>query len=508
MCGIVGMAGDLDHELRTKIFKDMLDACQSRGRDSTGVIRVKPGGEEYTWAKQLGSPAYLYDSKMWDRHIDGASQVLIGHCRHKTSGGTEVKNAHPFDFPEKGIVGVHNGTLQRHHMLDTYHHSKVDSEVLYGHLAENGVEETFKTVEGAYACAWWDNDASTLNFIRNDQRPLWFTWSKDLKTMFWASEIWMFGAVARKKALWDGGESKQVYHEIPPHTLWSFRINHNAKGEERVLNLRPVKEIKPEKKEYTPIHQRNMPLGGNRQAGNGTGAHGSYGHFQNGRWVEGRNSEWVDRGNGTYERSYGPADHPNPSKKTGGEVTDPFAEAKGKLVTFLDGTELELEAQRRSPNLPALTPPDGTSSPISSVEFLRQSVQTSDSSTAESSTKSSQKKKLSLPEKTSNVFPLKSKDEHSEKCPGSHLHSRTEDKSKSGVSFRTVAGIPYITWNATGREFAEEEMMQNVGGCCTFCKKTLMDAAEVADFIDDKRVICTDCLQEPQMDALVRYGEC
>ena len=121
----------------------------------------------------------------------------------------------------------------------------VDSEVMYAHLAKHGAQETFSTIEGAFACVWWNDKEKTLNFIRNSERPLYFTWSEDCRMMFWASEPWMFAAVERKVKLWDGGKDKKKIIPLPENQLWSFKINANAKGDEKVLNMRPVKKISP-----------------------------------------------------------------------------------------------------------------------------------------------------------------------------------------------------------------------------------------------------------------------
>lgn len=508
MCGLIGIAGDIDHETRNRLFKDFLDTCASRGRDSTGVVKVAKDSKSYSWAKQLGSPAYLYDSRQWDRHIEGEAAVLIGHCRSKTIGDVSIRNAHPFDFPEEGIIGVHNGTLRGQHNLDTYHHQKVDSEVLYGHLAKNGVEDTFKKVEGAYACVWWDNDAGTLNFIRNSERPLFITWSADYRTMYWASEIWMFGAIARKKKLWEG-DKNGVYHELPIHTLWSFRINPAAKGDEKVLSLRTPKEIKPEKKSYQPpVHTRT---GGHQQA-NGMGAHGNPGSgtgywqlTQTGRrWVE-RGNGWTDRGNGVHERAFTPTS-PATGGSAGGEVVSPFDKAAKRLVTILDASELNDKLQLEHLTQGA-TPENGTSSPLSNVEFLRNSVARSALLTEPNSTKPSSRSTLSLPGTGSNVSPIRSNVGASESCKGFSANSKNKGLLLTGVSFRVIAGVPYITWNETKREFSETEVMYNTGGACTFCKKTLMDIQEIGEFLNEQQVICNDCLQEPQNDALC-YEAC
>jgi hypothetical protein len=150
-------------------------------------------------------------------------------------------------------------------------------------------------------------------------------------------------------------------------------------------------------------------------------------------------------------------------------------------------------------DLSGITPGGEKTSQISSVEFLRNSVKASASPMVPTSTPSSKRSTLSLPGKTSNVYPITSSAGASARCDA----SSSSLKRTEGVSFRLVAGVPYITWNATGQEYTEHEMFVNTGGACTFCKKTLLDATEVAEFVDKHRVVCTDCLQEPGHDALL-----
>ena len=149
MCGIVGMAGDISLK-DLEIFEDLLDVCQLRGRDSTGVVRVNRQGTDYTWAKQVGPPTYLLDSRDYHRKISQAGMsVLIGHCRHKTIGNLDRASAHPFDIEEHGIVGVHNGTLKNYYSFPQHKTGNVDSLTLYERIAQEGPEVTFSEAEGA-----------------------------------------------------------------------------------------------------------------------------------------------------------------------------------------------------------------------------------------------------------------------------------------------------------------------------------------------------------------------
>lgn len=495
MCGLIGAAGNITHELKSRVFKDMLDVCATRGRDSTGIIIVKKD-LSYDWIKQLGSPAYLYDSRQYEQRVERTdAAALIGHCRAKTVGDVSIKNAHPFDFPEAGICGVHNGTLRNQHSLDTHKYGQVDSETMYGHLAKNGPEDTFKKVDGAYTAIWWNDKEKTINFIRNTERPLWLSWSKDLKTMFWASEIWMFGAINRKIELWDGGEEKKVYRELEPHKLHSFRINPNAKGDEKLLALRPLKEILLEKKSYTPHHQRNWQSGGH-----GVGFHGDR--------FAGRVNGWEHNGDGTYSRKADTGPDALGVIK-GGEVKDPFqapdSGGQRKPLVIIDGDKLDDELDLSLFERIGSTPANGTNSPISNVEFLKSSVNRSGSSKEQSSTKSSKRSKTSLPGLTSKISLPNSKDDLSKACNVFSINSRKTQSRllSSGVSYRIVAGMEYITRNETHHEYDFLEFHNKMGGCCSFCKTPLETVFDVGDILSDDSYICKQCLREPASSPMI-----
>jgi hypothetical protein len=421
----------------------------------------------------VGPPTYLVESRLYDTHVDkGEQSVLVGHCRSKTVGEISVKNAHPFDFPEDGIIGVHNGTLHNHRDLDTYDYNKVDSEVLYGHMAKNGVRDTFENVEGAFACIWWNDKDKTLNFFRNDKRPLFFTWSKDHKVMFWASEIWMFAAAQRKIDLWDGGEDKKVFHELPVNTLWSFKIDLTAKDKSPLVMAQP-EEIKPrEKKPYTPAH-----------------------------------ATWTRAGDGRFER--------DALADIGGEVPDPFGrdaplpnEARRRREEMVRRVLQAVEDPLDDPVPWApLDDPNGTvsgttNSTISNVAFLKSSVQRSALKTDLNNTTVSKKTLLSLP------LPG-SKTNLSRNSGGSSVDSESSSKAGklsksplrllSGVSLRTVAGIQYINDNASGVEYSYAAFMENTNGECHFCKEGVDRLDEVGEFIDRTKFICRDCLKEPKV---------
>lgn len=457
MCGIVGMAGDLTHRLRERAFPDMLNASAARGKDSTGVVRVD-NDDEYDWVKQVGSPAYLYDSRQWDSHImKGTAKILIGHTRAKTVGEVSVKNAHPFEIEDANIIGVHNGTLNGHYRLDGYHHSLVDSEVLYKHLAVNGPQKTFNTLNGAWACVWWDGNDNTLNFIRNEQRPLFFAWSKDYKQMFWASEIGMFWTVAREVELLKDDKGKVIYHELPVNTLWSFVVTANPKEGENRFYRKGAVEILPEKK---PTYNHNS-FGGGR--------------FNQEEW---RRQHRANTGSDPVANAV--------QKAAGGEVANPF------LVTDLN-----------DPLPDELAPKGNEPTQISSIAFLRNSVTNSGGSTESSSPTKSSRKTLSLPSPASSPSiptPSDQASKNSEPSSGNVIKANFPDKKKRS-SLRQVAGIEFISCLDTGVEYATNVFRANTdGGRCSHCK-TMVDMGAVAVILSATSFICTECLSDVPLQA-------
>lgn len=195
MCGIVGAAGALAFK-EEKVVKELLILDSLRGIDSTGVAAIPRVGEVKI-AKELGNPFNLLDSRSLDRALIGMQRAIIGHNRFATQGGVSKRNAHPFEFDM--LVGVHNGTLKNKYKLKDSKDFAVDSENLYHHINENGLRDAINIIEGAWALVWWDKLEESINFLRNNERPLYLTRTKNGKVMFWASELWMLQVVCSRE---------------------------------------------------------------------------------------------------------------------------------------------------------------------------------------------------------------------------------------------------------------------------------------------------------------------
>ena len=201
MCGLVGMCGDLSSADK-EVMRTLLILSTLRGEDSSGVAVVPKKSAEASVLKAVGSPFELFALSRFESTLSlYDKRVVIGHTRKATVGGISKYTAHP--FVSDHLVGVHNGTLTNWRTLpgDTL---ATDSMTLFAAMARGGVRETIEATEGAYALVWWNEEDATLNFLRNNQRSLYYAFSEDFKKMFWASEPWMLNvAVGRKMKLAD-----------------------------------------------------------------------------------------------------------------------------------------------------------------------------------------------------------------------------------------------------------------------------------------------------------------
>jgi hypothetical protein len=217
MCGIVGQAGESSKK-NDDVVTTLLVLDQLRGIDSTGVAVIPKSDYDVNIAKGVGNAYDLMGTHAFTKAMNCATRAIIGHNRSATSGTVTKRNAHPFE--NESIVGVHNGTLQGKHRLADSSRFVVDSENLYHHIDKHGLKDCLTQLEGAWSLVWWDKAEETLNFLRNDQRPMFITWTLDFKSMFWASEKWMLSV-----ALSRNGVTHTDIEETVVDTLYSYPIS-------------------------------------------------------------------------------------------------------------------------------------------------------------------------------------------------------------------------------------------------------------------------------------------
>lgn len=203
------------------MFKELLIIDSVRGEDSTGVAFINRANETLI-AKAVGDPFQLIDGRHFMAGMRQANKCIIGHNRWATTGKVNRKNAHPFDFPS--LVGVHNGTLRNKYKLEKHMDFDTDSEALYYNIGQFGLEKVMPEVDGAYTLVWYDKDGGSINFLRNKERPLFYTFSADKKQLFWASELWMLMGV-----LWRKDVKCAKIEELPVDMHLSFDIPASGK---------------------------------------------------------------------------------------------------------------------------------------------------------------------------------------------------------------------------------------------------------------------------------------
>ena len=181
MCGIVACINKNPRRGYThkslEVFSTLLLLDTLRGKDSTGVYAVDANGN-VSIAKDIVTGGEFTKSKEYQeihRKMYQNGFALVGHNRAATRGVVTDTNAHPFWYEDK-VVLVHNGTFVGDHKKHA--DVEVDSEALAHLLGQHEVdqvEDVFNKINAAYACVWYDTRDTSINIIRNEQRPLhWF----------------------------------------------------------------------------------------------------------------------------------------------------------------------------------------------------------------------------------------------------------------------------------------------------------------------------------------------
>jgi hypothetical protein len=411
----------------------------------------------------VGTPEYLLGTKMYDHRINSWGKALIGHCRKRTLGEINYENAHPFQHGT--LTGVHNGSLRGIIGMPYVKDFGTDSEWLYYMASQEGMETVLEAIDFCGALVWWDSSDDTLNFFRNDERPLYVTYSEDTKVMLWASEQGMFWPFFRDFKLWDGGEKKQLYIPVETGKIFSYKIASHGKKASDIFTM----SVKPVKLKETGVRG----YAGNRTAV--TGVRGKTGVCD------------------------------------GGSVVPPFPRQDSRAAEFLrlvDGgldDPLPGELERGDPGLPLQLPAlinnrgGSTTTHGSERKSSKSSSQTSDSGSDTKGSNNGRKPILSLASLPSNTS---QPDNNAVTLIGCHDSSDNSIKRR-GVSFRTILGTPFISCRKTNREWTEQTFEDATEGVCCHCKSPIGDLEEVHEIFIRKNkareehvsFVCQSCVQ-------------
>jgi hypothetical protein len=258
MCGLSGAMSSSLSQQEGNIFRHLFNVSSLRGFQGSGVIvsqkdhlKASPHIRSIRTKRIAGSLAY---SEALDELLKPRHNILVGHARWPTKGGIDIKAVHPHRAGH--IIGVHNGTMYK--VNGEAVKDRSDSEMLFQSFAENGVIETIKKSDGAYALVWIDEKDQTINFLRNGMRTLFFKnvgWNEKVSTLYWSSEREMLNFVfARefaKSNTWD------TY--LPVDTWYKYPLDVKY----HIQPVEVVKDVKPEPKVY--------PVGEHRGRGHGAG---------------------------------------------------------------------------------------------------------------------------------------------------------------------------------------------------------------------------------------------
>lgn len=194
MCGLVGIMSSNMLMKHKQVLASLLYLDTWRGRDSTGVAMLRHNADTAIMKSTVPGYEFVEGNKLEDA-LKLNDFLWIGHNRYGTMGKNIKTNAHPFGvYDEDGgcmIVGAHNGTLKNKHVLMNHATFGTDSEALFNNIAHEGIEESIKKIEGAWALTYYDHIVEEFRIIRNKERPLFYAFEKGKHSLIWASEAWM-----------------------------------------------------------------------------------------------------------------------------------------------------------------------------------------------------------------------------------------------------------------------------------------------------------------------------
>ena len=158
-CGVFGI---FDHQEAAHITYLGLYALQHRGQESAGI--VVSDGKKLTGHRGMGLVPDVFQGKQLQT-LNG--RIGIGHVRYSTTGGSEIKNAQPFqvEYSRGSLAIAHNGNLvntrelrSRLEEAGSIFQSTMDSEIIVHLIAksqgasfEDALIDSVQKLKGAYS---------------------------------------------------------------------------------------------------------------------------------------------------------------------------------------------------------------------------------------------------------------------------------------------------------------------------------------------------------------------
>jgi glutamine amidotransferase-like protein len=199
-----------------EMFTSMLQFDSIRGPDSTGVFGITKGN--HVDLLKGDTDGYVFtqcnEYKKFEKKINSAYSIVIGHNRKATIGAIKPENAHP--FRSDNIILVHNGSLRNAASLNK--EVEVDSAAIASALAAHDSQKALSLLDGPFAIVWYDTNLKTLNIARNSGRPL---------VLLEYADAWIISSEAGLPLWLNGRESRKhnAILEVPVGKILTWSLH-------------------------------------------------------------------------------------------------------------------------------------------------------------------------------------------------------------------------------------------------------------------------------------------
>lgn len=240
MCGIASVINTQEEykDIAKKIFKSVLMANESRGKDSTGVLAIDRDTNEFSLFKDTIPSSKLLNRKKF-RQVEG--DIWIGHTRLATTGEINIRNAHPLQ--RGNVFLVHNGVISNHieigKSLEFEH--QVDSEILIP-IVRDKDWDLLQDIKGSANFIAWNMEKKRIYVERHDN-PLYFLTLKNMGIVVFSSVREVLEFIAGHYSNGD-----EVY-EFENNSLVMLDMKGNLKGKQKKLKF-PVELVESASVKY------------------------------------------------------------------------------------------------------------------------------------------------------------------------------------------------------------------------------------------------------------------